>query len=139
MKQTIAFLVLYLAVAASALQKQPVNSALSKENLVEQETSDPRFAFLDVDDDGATLTFNSTSLQYAVVIGVVLLILGLVVVPLLGFDLANIFSARDDYNAYGYGYDQDNYYSSYTSYAKRSLNVLSPVLKALAQTYTKYE
>ncbi|KAK8403638.1 hypothetical protein O3P69_000019 [Scylla paramamosain] len=138
MKQTITFLVLCLAVAASALQKQPVNSALSNENLVEKETGDPRVGFLSVDDDGATLTFNSTSLQYAVVIGVVLLILGLVVVPLLGFDLAKLFSSRDDYDAYGYSYDQDNY-SSYTSYAKRSLNVLSPVLEALAQAYTKYE
>ncbi|XP_027239076.1 uncharacterized protein [Penaeus vannamei] len=98
-----------------------------------------RFGFLSLDDNGATLSFNSTSLQTAVVVGVILLILALVLVPLLGFDLAKLFAGKESYDYPNYAYDNTQGYSSYTSYAQRSLNLLSPVLTALTEAYKKYE
>ncbi|XP_071546805.1 uncharacterized protein [Panulirus ornatus] len=127
MKSFAVLTVLFMAALASA---ETENEAL-------KETS--RFGFLNLDGDSSTVTFNSTSLQYAVIAGIVILLVALVVVPLLGFDLATLFSARDGYDPYNYGYDQNNAYSSYTSYAKRSLDILSPVLTALSQAYKKYE
>lgn len=78
-----------------------------------------RFGFLSLDNSGATLSFNSTSLQTVVVVGVILLILALVLVPLLGFDLAKLFAGKESYDYPNYAYDNTQGYSSYTSYAQR--------------------
>ncbi|XP_050692935.1 uncharacterized protein LOC126983848 [Eriocheir sinensis] len=138
MKQFVSILLLALCLAsASALPKDTLSNALKENGVGDEDEGAGRFGFLTVNEEGAKLTFNSTSLQYAVVIGVVLLILGLVVIPLIGFDVAKLFSPRDSYDNH-YGYDTNNY-SSYTSYAKRSLDVLSPVLTALAEGYKKYD
>lgn len=119
MKQFVCVLLaVCLSVASAALPKETARKARMEENgIADTDGGAGRFGFLTINDDGASLTFNSTSLQYAVVIGVVLLILALVVVPLLGFDIAKLFAPRDGYDS-NYGYEGD-YYSSYTSYAKR--------------------
>lgn len=104
------FVVLAVLCLAGLVSAETENEAL-------EET--PRFGFLNLDGDSSTITFNSTSLQYAVFAGIVIVLVALVVVPLLGFDLSTLFSARDGYDPYNYGYDQNQAYSSYTSYAKR--------------------
>lgn len=118
----IALAVLFLATLASATDFQEKNSIMDEDLMMESEGNlheTPRFGFLNLNNDGATLTFNSTSLQYAVVIGIILLVVALVAIPLLGLDLANVFAPRDDYYPYHQGYDQTQGYSSYTNFAKR--------------------
>jgi len=107
----------------------------SAEDKMEEE---PRFGFLTLNNNGASLAFNSTSLQYAVIGGVILLVLALVVIPFLGFDLGNIFAKESFEDDYPYAYDNQGF-SSYSSYAQRSLNMLSPILTALSEAYKKYE
>ncbi|XP_045615606.1 uncharacterized protein [Procambarus clarkii] len=98
----------------------------------------PRFGFISLDNTGAVLTLNSTSLQYAVIAGIIVLVFALVIIPILGFDIAKHFATRDGYDHFNY-YNEQPEYSSYTSYAKRSLDVLTPVLAALREAYKKYE
>ncbi|KAK7083279.1 hypothetical protein SK128_011245 [Halocaridina rubra] len=99
----------------------------------------PRFSFIDLTNNGAVLTFNSTSLQYAVVTGLVLIVLALVVTQLLGVNTNNFFAAKNEYDSPTYSYDSDHAYSSYSVYAQRSLDVLSPIMQALYNAYQKYE
>ncbi|XP_076062339.1 uncharacterized protein LOC143037685 [Oratosquilla oratoria] len=104
---------------------------------VEKMEEEGRFGFLTLDNNGATLTFNSTSIQYAVLIGLAVLLGSLILLPLFGLSLGSIFNSG--YEAPVYGYDTSGYASSYSSYAKRSLDFLSPVLTALKDAYAKYE
>ncbi|XP_042204231.1 uncharacterized protein LOC121853905 [Homarus americanus] len=134
MKSFVVFAVLCLAAFASA----ETSNLIDEQEGLEEGT--PRFGFLSFDNSGATLTFNSTSLQYAVVIGIFVVFAALIIIPLLGFNLASLFSSRD---SYGYDnthyYDPNTAYSTYSDYAKRSLDLLSPVMTALSEAYKKYE
>ncbi|XP_068216357.1 uncharacterized protein [Palaemon carinicauda] len=129
--KTIAIALLFLAAFASAEENN------NNIDLEVEET--PRFTFVDLTNNAASLSLNSTSLQYAVITGIVLLLVAIVVVPLLGYDLSTIFTNREDYDYSNYAYDGNQAYSSYSAYAKRSLDLLSPVLKALTEAYQRYE
>jgi len=97
--------------------------------------------FITIDADGATLAINSTSFIYAAVIGIPLIIAALIVLPFFGLDYDKFFKKEGkdyDYSDYtSSDYDQD--FSSYSSYAQRSLNTLTPIIKAIDQAYRKYK
>ncbi|XP_037792291.1 uncharacterized protein LOC119587684 [Penaeus monodon] len=94
----------------------------------------PRFAFSLGSGDGAFLSFNQTSLAQGLFFLVVALVFAFVAVPLLGLDLSAIFNKEEDtYAPYGYAQDAHQAYAS--PYAQRSLDILSPVISALAAAY----
>ena len=78
---------------------------------------DARLGYISVASDGATsLTFNATSIQNAVILGLFLLVLGALILPLFGE------AAADTESSYGYGADQTGYEdpaAGYAGYAKR--------------------
>jgi hypothetical protein len=104
-----------------------------------EEEGDARLGFISVGSSGATtLTFNATSIQNAIILGLFILVLGALVLPLFGVSLAE--EAED--TGYGYGYEQPAAYDeSATSYgyAKRSVDSVGPVLAAMASAQEKYE
>lgn len=106
----------------------------------EEEEGDARLGFITVGNNGATtLTFNATSIQNAVILGLFILVLGALLLPLLG-----VFGEEEE-TGYGYGYEQSGGYSTgyeqpeSSGYTKRSLEVMGPVLDALSSAYSKYD
>jgi len=88
-----------------------------------------------------SITFNATSIQNGVILGLFVLVLGALVLPLFGISLTSLFGSDD--TGYGYGYDQSAYEapssSSYQSFSKRSIETLGPVLEALSSSQKKYD
>ena len=87
-------------------------------DLVEEE-GDARLGYITVGDSGATtLTFNATSIQNAIILGLFILVLGALVLPLFGVSMG-----ETEETGYGYGYEQPAYaYEESASgygYAKR--------------------
>merc|ERR1712212_209241 len=80
---------------------------------------------------------NSTSFIYAAVIGIPLIIAAMIVLPFFGLDYEKFFNKESKDYDYTSGFDQD--FSSYSSYAQRSLNTLTPIIKAIDQAYRKYK
>jgi len=109
------------------------------------EANDPRLGYITVGSSGDTsITFNATSIQNAVILGLFLLVLGALILPLLGI---NVF---DEGTGYGYGYEHTGYESAHSAYgqpsssyghsfAKRSLAMMAPVLDMLSAAYKKYD
>lgn len=110
------------------------------------EEGDARLGYITVGSGGDTsITFNATSIQNAVILGLFLLVLGALLLPLLG-----VFG---DDTGYGYGYESgyggghdsghgsgyDAPSTGYGHFAKRSLAMMGPVLDALNTAYNKYE
>ncbi|CAL4146724.1 unnamed protein product [Meganyctiphanes norvegica] len=93
------------------------------------------------DDGGLAMVFNSTSLLYAAIILIpIAIFVALVAVPLLGYDLGSIFrrTFATDQEYYGnYAYEGQDV-AAYTDYAQRSLEILSPVLRAIDELYNRY-
>jgi len=110
---------------------------------------DERLGYVSIGSDGATaITFNATSIQNAVILGLFVLVLGALVLPLFGISLSSLFgSGSDSDSGYGYsGYDQTGYdtgyeapATNYQAFAKRSIQMLSPVLDALSSAQRKYD
>lgn len=118
-------------------------SAVSAETY-EEEEGDARLGYITVGSDGSTsITFNATSIQNAVILGLFVLVLGALVLPLFGISLGSLFGSSDSADTgYGYGYEQQGYEapaSGYQSFSKRSIEMLGPVLDALTNTKEKYE
>jgi len=119
-------------------------SAVSAETY-EEEEGDARLGYITVGSDGSTsITFNATSIQNAVILGLFVLVLGALVLPLFGISLGSLFGSSDSADTgYGYGYEQQGYEapasSGYQSFSKRSIEMLGPVLEALTNTKEKYE
>merc|ERR1719427_215510 len=114
----------------------------------EEEEGDPRLGYITVGSDGATsITFNATSIQNAVILGLFVLVLGALVLPLFGISLGALFGSSDSADTgYGYGYEQPTYgqgyeapSAGYQSFSKRSIEMLGPVLDALTSAKEKYE
>ena len=93
----------------------------------EEEEGDARLGYVSVGSDGTTsITFNATSIQNAVILGLFVLVLGALVLPLFGISLGGLFGSDSD-TGYGYGYEQPAYTSdgydvptsSYQSFSKR--------------------
>lgn len=105
------------------------------------EEGEARLGFVTVTGNGGTsVTFNATSIQNAVILGLFILVLGALVIPLLGG------LAGGDDTGYGGGYEQTGYQtgyeqpsSGYNTYSKRSINMVAPVIEALSAAYRKYE
>lgn len=113
----------------------------------EEEEGDARLGYVSVGSDGTTsITFNATSIQNAVILGLFVLVLGALVLPLFGISLGGLFGSDSD-TGYGYGYEQPAYTSdgydvpasSYQSFSKRSIEALGPILEALKAGEEKYE
>jgi len=107
------------------------------------EDGDERLGYVSVGSGGDTsITFNATSIQNAVILGLFVLVLGALVLPLFGISLASLFgSSESSDTGYGYGYEQAGYEapaSSYQSFSKRSIEVLGPILEALTAGQKKY-
>jgi len=108
------------------------------------EDGDERLGYVSIGSDGATsITFNATSIQNAVILGLFVLVLGALVLPLFGISLGSLFGSSEGDTGYGYGgYEQTGYdtpATDYQSFAKRSLEVLSPVMEALTTAKRKYD
>ena len=79
----------------------------------EAEEGDPRLGYISVANDGTTsLTFNATSIQNAVILGLFLAVLGALIAPLF---LGGGEAAAD--TGYGYGQDQSGYEDPAANYA----------------------
>lgn len=90
----------------------------------EESAEEGRFAFVSFTPDGSlTLTFNTTSIQYALLAGFTGLVIASIVLPLLG--LFSIASRSDPHYGYAYtdpsGYTQSAYDSTLSQalYSKR--------------------
>jgi hypothetical protein len=110
----------------------------------ENEDGEARLGYISVASDGATsLTFNATSIQNAVILGLFLLVLGALLLPLFGINMGE--------EEGGYGYSSDSGYGTSSGYeepatgygagyAKRSLlNHAGPLLETLSAAQQKYE
>jgi len=111
------------------------------EDLVENE-GDARLGYITVGDSGATtLTFNATSIQNAVILGLFILVLGALVLPLFGVSMGDF--VEDTGSGYGYGYEQPAYaeydQSAYSTYSKRSIKEAAPILAALQKKQDQYQ
>merc|ERR1712049_57226 len=75
----------------------------------EQEDGEARLGYITVGSGGATtLTFNATSIQNAVILGLFSLVLGALVLPLFGLSLGSLFGAESTGTGYGsqYGFSE---------------------------------
>merc|ERR1711910_140712 len=105
----------------------------------EEEEGDARLGYVSVGSDGTTsITFNATSIQNAVILGLFILVLGALILPLFGISLGSLFGSDTSDTGYGYGFDQASYdqgYESsanaYNSFSKRSIEMMGPVMEAL--------
>jgi len=108
----------------------------------EEEEGDARLGYITVGSDGSTsITFNATSIQNAVILGLFVLVLGALVLPLFGISLGSLFGSESSDTGYGYGYEQqyDAPSTGYQSFSKRSVEMLGPVLDALNKGKEEYE
>merc|ERR1719411_595174 len=105
-----------------------------------EEEGEARLGYISVASGGDTsLTFNATSIQNAVILGLFLLVLGALLLPLFGINMGG-----DEGYGEGYGYEATAYEEPATGYgagyAKRSLlQQAGPLLAQLSQTRQKYE
>merc|ERR1711902_221921 len=120
-------------------------SAASAETY-EEEEGDPRLGYISVGSDGTTsITFNATSIQNAVILGLFTLVLGALILPLFGVSLGSLFGSDSTDSGYSYGFDQPEFSNgyeasgnAYNSFSKRSVEMLGPVLDALKTHEEKY-
>merc|ERR1712117_727643 len=95
------------------------------------EEGEERLGYYSVASDGTTsLSFNSTSIQNLVILG------------LFGLALGALFGAEEAADTgYGYGYEQPAYgQGAYGNFAKRhGMDFVAPVLSALTKGKKKYE
>merc|ERR1712176_1710270 len=118
--------------------------AASSAETYEEEEGDPRLGYISVGGDGTTsITFNATSIQNAVILGLFILVLGALILPLFGISLGSLFGSD---TSYGYGFDQATYdqgfessSNAYTSFSKRSAEMLGPVMEALRKGEDNYQ
>ena len=87
------------------------------------EDGDERLGYINIASDGTTaVTFNATSIQNAVILGLLILVLGALILPMFGVPLSSLFSERSgqEYgSAYNGGYSGETNYAYAPSVAKR--------------------
>jgi len=107
----------------------------------EQEDGEARLGYITVGSGGATtLTFNATSIQNAVILGLFILVLGALVLPLFGVSMDEYLDSGSS-SGYGYGYEQsayDGYQQPEYQYQKRSVDEFGPVVDALHKAEERY-
>lgn len=109
----------------------------------EYEDGEARLGYITVGSGGATtLTFNATSIQNAVILGLFILVLGALVLPLFGVSMDEYLDSGSG-SGYGYGYEQADQYAysqpEYGSYSKRSVAEFGPIVDSLQRAQQKYE
>eukprot|EP00093_Oithona_nana_P011795 11795.XXX_454306_455165_1 [CDS] Oithona nana genome sequencing. len=110
----------------------------------EQEDGEARLGYITVGSGGATtLTFNATSIQNAVILGLFILVLGALVLPLFGVSMDEYISDSGSGSGYGYGYEQSAYdgyqQPEYGQYSKRSVEEFGPIVDALHKAEEHYQ
>lgn len=85
------------------------------------DNGEARLGYITVGNSGATtLTFNATSIQNAIILGLFILVLGALVLPLFGVSMDGGY---EEPSGYGYGYEQPAYgyedAQAYSGYSKR--------------------
>merc|ERR1712098_76011 len=113
------------------------------------EDGEGRLGYYSVASDGTTsLTFNSTSIQNAVILGLFTLVLGALVLPLFGLSLGSLLGGADEPTGYGSAYGsepaygqglEEPVYNSEFGRRKGLQDVMSPVVAALSNGKKKYE
>ena len=88
----------------------------------EETEGEARLGYITVGNSGATtLTFNATSIQNAIILGLFILVLGALVLPLFGVSMDGGYG--EESSGYGYGYEQAAYGyedpAAYSGYSKR--------------------
>merc|ERR1712018_113895 len=102
--------------------------ALFAQCQAEEEAGDARLGYITVGNSGATtLTFNATSIQNAIILGLFILVLGALVLPLFGVSMDGEYEEPA-----GYGYDPAAY-----NYQKRSVD-FAPIVAALSKAEETY-
>jgi len=110
-----------------------------------EEDGEARLGYIAVASNGDTsLTFNATSIQNAVILGLFLLVLGALLLPLFGINMGEEEGYGEGYGYEATGYEEPAYQepaSGYgAGYAKRSLlQQAGPLLSQLSATRQKYE
>ena len=109
---------MYTVAAVALFFAAHVNAFDVSEGAEEAEDGEARLGYITVASDGSTsLTFNATSIQNAIILGLFILVLGALVLPLFGV------SVEEEETGYGYGYEQPAYgyedAASGLGYAKR--------------------
>jgi hypothetical protein len=110
-----------------------------------EEEGEARLGYISVASGGDTsLTFNATSIQNAVILGLFLLVLGALLLPLFGINMGGDEGYGEGYGYEATGYEEPAYQEPATGYgagyAKRSLlQQAGPLLAQLSQTRQKYE
>ena len=90
------------------------------------EDGDERLGYVSVGSSGATsLTFNATSIQNAVILGLFILVLAALILPLFGVSLASLAGSGGGDTGYGYGYEQPSYDTGYDAPAQQSYQSFS--------------
>ena len=123
---TVAAVALFFAAHVNAF-----DVSRTSEDGEEAEDGEARLGYITVASDGSTsLTFNATSIQNAVILGLFILVLGALLLPLFG-----IFGEED--TGYGYGYEQTGYQSGYeapssgySTFSKRSVSLSINALRS---------
>lgn len=111
----------------------------------EEENGEARLGYISVASGGDTsLTFNATSIQNAVILGLFLLVLGALLLPLFGINMGEEEGYGEGYGYEPTGYEEPAYQEPATGYgagyAKRSLlQQAGPLLSQLSATRQKYE
>jgi hypothetical protein len=111
----------------------------------EEEEGEARLGYISVASGGDTsLTFNATSIQNAVILGLFLLVLGALLLPLFGINMGEEEGYGEGYGYEPTGYEEPAYQEPATGYgagyAKRSLlQQAGPLLSQLSATRQKYE
>jgi hypothetical protein len=111
----------------------------------EEEEGEARLGYISVASNGDTsLTFNATSIQNAVILGLFLLVLGALLLPLFGINMGDDEGYGEGYGYEATGYEEPAYQEPATGYgagyAKRSLlQQAGPLLAQLSDTRRKYE
>merc|ERR1711936_1235673 len=104
--------------------------SLSAVRAQEQEDGDERLGYYSITSGGAsTLSFNATSVQNMVILGLLLLVLGALILPMFGISLGGLFEETTGASAYG---SDTEYGQAYANFAKRTgMDIMNPVLTAL--------
>merc|ERR1712004_27778 len=108
----------------------------------EQEDGEARLGYITVGSGGATtLTFNATSIQNAVILGLFILVLGALVLPLFGVSMDEYISDSGSGSGYGYGQSAYDGYQQpeYGQYSKRSVEEFGPIVDALHKAEEHYQ
>ena len=103
-------------------------ASMASAETFEEDAGDARLGYISVGSSGATsITFNATSIQNAVILGLFTLVLGALILPLFGVSLGSLFGGDSSDSGYSYGFDQaenSNYGyetsgNAYNSFSKR--------------------